>query len=87
METNLTQLVSDRLEIADALHRYAFGLDHNDADALASAFTENCTTGAIVSSYKGVGWKRARGSLKRPRAPALMEVITRLIVGPSSSWG
>ena len=43
METNLTQLVSDRLEIADTLHRYAFGLDHNDADALASAFTADCT--------------------------------------------
>ena len=43
METNSTQLVSDRLEIADTLHRYAFGLDHNDADALASAFTQDCT--------------------------------------------
>jgi len=43
METNLTQLVSDRLEITDTLHRYAFGLDHNDADALASAFTADCT--------------------------------------------
>ena len=43
METNQTQLVSDQLEIADTLHRYAFGLDHNDADALGSAFTEDCT--------------------------------------------
>src|SRR5205823_6810183 len=29
-------------EIADTLHRYAFGLDHGDADSLASALTENC---------------------------------------------
>src|SRR5438270_348874 len=39
---NLTQLACDRYEIADALHRYAFGLDHGDADSLASAFTEDC---------------------------------------------
>jgi hypothetical protein len=33
---------SDRYEIADALHRFAFGLDHGDADSLASALTEDC---------------------------------------------
>jgi len=43
METDLAQLAYDRFEIADTLHRYAFGLDHNDADALASAFIEDCT--------------------------------------------
>ena len=42
MSTDLAQLASDRYEIADALHRYAFGLDHGDADSLASAFTEDC---------------------------------------------
>jgi hypothetical protein len=35
-------LANDRYEIADALHRYAFGLDHNHADSLASALTEDC---------------------------------------------
>ena len=35
------QLAADRYEIADALHRFAFGLDHGDADSLSSAFTEN----------------------------------------------
>src|SRR5581483_1354491 len=35
-------LATDRYEIADALHRYAFGLDHNHADSLASAMTEDC---------------------------------------------
>ena len=35
-------LDSDRYEIADALHRFAFGLDHGDADSLASALTEDC---------------------------------------------
>ena len=38
----MAQLAADRFEIADTMHRYAFGLDHNDADALASAFTEDC---------------------------------------------
>src|SRR5437660_12898471 len=42
METDLAQLAHDRFEIADALHRYAFGLDHGHADSLASALTEDC---------------------------------------------
>lgn len=42
MSTDLAQLACDRYEIADTLHRYAFGLDHGDADSLASAFTEEC---------------------------------------------
>jgi hypothetical protein len=41
MNTDGIQLALDRYEIADALHRYAFGLDHGDADSLASAFTED----------------------------------------------
>lgn len=41
MSTDLLQQACDRYEIADALHRYAFGLDHRDADSLASAFTED----------------------------------------------
>ena len=35
-------LANDRYEIADALHRYAFGLDHNHRDSLASVLTEDC---------------------------------------------
>lgn len=42
MSTDLSQLANDRYEIADTLHRYCFGLDHGDADSLASAFTEDC---------------------------------------------
>src|SRR5947207_2255743 len=42
MSTDLSQLANDRYEIADALHRFAFGLDHGDADSLASAFAEDC---------------------------------------------
>ncbi len=42
MNTDLAQLAHDRYEIADTLHRYAFGLDHGDADSLASAFAEDC---------------------------------------------
>jgi hypothetical protein len=43
MSTDFAQLANDRYEIADALHRYAFGLDHGDADALGSALAEDCT--------------------------------------------
>ena len=42
MNTDLAQLACDRYDIADTLHRYAFGLDHGDADSLASAFTGDC---------------------------------------------
>src|SRR5262245_28975868 len=42
MSTDLAQLANDRYEIADALHRYAFGLDHGSADSLASALSEDC---------------------------------------------
>src|SRR5262249_46379441 len=42
METDFAQLANDRFEIADALHRYAFGLDHGDADSFASALMEDC---------------------------------------------
>jgi SnoaL-like domain len=42
MDPDLAQLAHDRYEIADALHRYAFGLDHNHADTLASVLTEDC---------------------------------------------
>ena len=42
MSTDFAQLANDRYEVADALHRYAFGLDHNKADVLASALAEDC---------------------------------------------
>jgi ketosteroid isomerase-like protein len=42
MSTDQLQQACDRYEIADTMHRYAFGLDLGDADSLASAFTEDC---------------------------------------------
>jgi SnoaL-like domain len=42
MSNDLAQLANDRYEIADALHRYCFALDHGGADSLASALTEDC---------------------------------------------
>ncbi|HST31191.1 MAG TPA: nuclear transport factor 2 family protein [Chthoniobacterales bacterium] len=42
MSNELAQLAADRYEIGDALHRFAFGLDHGDADSLGSALTEDC---------------------------------------------
>jgi SnoaL-like protein len=52
MDTDLAQLAADRYEIADTLHRYAFGLDHGDADSLASVLTEDC-----VLDFKPAGKK------------------------------
>jgi hypothetical protein len=42
MSTDLARQANDRYEVADTLHRYAFGLDHGDADSLASALAEDC---------------------------------------------
>jgi hypothetical protein len=39
---DLAQLAADRYEISDALHRYAFALDHGDADSLTSALAPDC---------------------------------------------
>src|SRR3954468_22910132 len=52
MSTDLAQLSADRYEIADTLHRYAFGLDHGDADSLASALTEDCQFDFTPASQK-----------------------------------
>ena len=42
MSNDLAQIAADRYEIADSVHRFAFGLDHGDADSLASTLTEDC---------------------------------------------
>lgn len=49
---DLAQLAHDRYEIADALHRYAFGLDHGDVEALASALTEDCVIDFTTAASK-----------------------------------
>lgn len=40
-DIKVTNEARDRLEIADALYRFAAGIDFNDADLLTSAFAEN----------------------------------------------
>src|SRR3954462_11863485 len=50
--SDLAQLVYDRFEIADAMHRYAFGLDHGDPDSLASALTEDCVLDFTAAGKK-----------------------------------
>ncbi|MFL6515221.1 MAG: nuclear transport factor 2 family protein [Chthoniobacterales bacterium] len=42
MDPDFAQLANDRYEIADALHRYAFALDHDHPDTLASVLTDDC---------------------------------------------
>lgn len=49
---DLVQLVHDRFEIADTMHRYAFGLDHGDPDSLASAFTADGTIDFTAGARK-----------------------------------
>jgi len=76
METDLAQLAADRYEIADALHRYAFGLDHGDADSLASTLTEDC-----VLDFRPAGKKLG---LDFPRLNGRQAILDALIplLGP-----
>lgn len=50
--SDLAQTAYDRSEIADALYRYAFGLDHGDPDSLASALTEDCVIDFTAAAKK-----------------------------------
>lgn len=67
---------NDRYEIADALHRYAFGLDHNHADSLASALTEDCRFDFTPAGKKlGIGFPAVNG-----RDAILQSVLA--LIGP-----
>jgi hypothetical protein len=76
MSTDLAQLAHDRYEIADALHRFAFGLDHGDADSLASALAEDC-----VFDFTPAGKKLG---LDFPKLTGHKEIVESLIplLGP-----
>jgi hypothetical protein len=76
MSTDLAQLANDRYEIVDALHRYCFGLDHGDADSLASALTEDC-----VLDFRPAGKKL---KLDFPRMASRQVIIDSILplIGP-----
>src|SRR5437762_3229145 len=76
MSSDLAQLSADRYEIADALHRYAFGLDHGDADSLASALAEDC-----VFDFTPAGKKLKLDFGKLTGRQAILEGVLPLI-GP-----
>src|SRR5206468_6289500 len=76
MSADLAQLAADRYEIADALHRFAFGLDHVDADSLSSALTEDC-----VLDFRPAGRKL---DLDFPKITGRQAIVDALIplLGP-----
>jgi SnoaL-like domain len=76
VSADLAQLANDRHEIADALHRYAFGLDHGDADSLASALTEDC-----VFDFTPAGRKLKLDFAKLAGRQAILDGVLPLI-GP-----
>ena len=76
MTSDFAQLANDRYEIADALHRYAFGLDHGDADSLASALTEDC-----VFDFRPAGRKLEIEYPKLTGRQAILDAVLPLI-GP-----
>lgn len=76
MSTDLAQLASDRYEIADALHRYCFGLDHGDADSLGSALTEDC-----VFDFTPAGRKVGLNFPRLTSRQAIIDAVLPLI-GP-----
>ncbi|HVF72935.1 MAG TPA: nuclear transport factor 2 family protein [Chthoniobacterales bacterium] len=76
MTTDAAQLANDRYEIADALHRYAFGLDHGDADSLASALAEDC-----IFDFRPAGKKLGLDFPKLTSRQAILDAVLPLI-GP-----
>jgi hypothetical protein len=76
VSTDLAQLANDRYEVADALHRYAFGLDQGDADSLASALTEDC-----VFDFRPAGKKLQLDFPKISGRQAILDSVLPLI-GP-----
>lgn len=62
MSTDAAELANDRYEIADTLHRYAFGLDHGDADSLGSVLAEDCVFDFTPAGKKlGLDFPRLTG--------------------------
>ena len=76
MNNDLAQVASDRYEIADALHRFAFGLDHGDADSLTSALTEDC-----VLDFRPAGKKLCLDFPKLTGRQAIVDALIPLL-GP-----
>jgi SnoaL-like domain len=76
MSTDLAQLAADRYDISDALHQFAFGLDHGDADSLSSALTEDC-----VLDFRPAGRKLG---LDFPKLTGRQSIVDALIplLGP-----
>ncbi|PZR75826.1 MAG: nuclear transport factor 2 family protein [Chthoniobacterales bacterium] len=76
MSTDPAQLANDRYEIADTLHRYAFGLDHGDADSLGSVFAEDC-----VFDFTPAGKKLGLDFSKLTGRQAIVDALIPLL-GP-----
>ena len=76
MNSDPAQLAADRYEIADALHRFAFGLDHGAPDSLASAMTEDC-----VLDFRPAGKKLGLEFGKLTGRQAIVDALIPLL-GP-----
>src|SRR5436309_2308326 len=76
MSTDISQLANDRYEIADALHRFAFGLDHGDSDSLSSALTEDC-----LLDFRPAGKKLGLDFPKLTGGQAIVDALIPLL-GP-----
>ena len=76
MSNDHAQLAADRYEIADALHRFAFGLDHGDADSLASVLTQDC-----VLDFRPAGRKLGLDFPKLSGRQAILDALIPLL-GP-----
>jgi SnoaL-like domain len=76
MSSDLAQLAAERNEIADALHRFAFGLDHGDADSLASTLADDC-----VFDFRPAGKKLGLDFPKLTGRQAIVDALIPLL-GP-----
>ena len=84
MGSDPAQLTTDRYEIAYAFHRFAFGLDHGNADSLASALTEDCTLDFRPAGRKlGLDFPKLTG--RQPIVDALIPLLGPLDTSHSVS--
>ena len=84
MSNDPAQLANDRYEIADALHRFAFGLDHGDADSVSSALAEDCVLDFRPAGRKlGLDFPRLTG--RQPIADALIPLLGPLDTSHTAS--
>lgn len=77
-------MTHDKIEVAEALHRFAAGIDLRDADLLASAFAEDAVSDFRPAAAKG-GFDYPVLTGRDVIVSALLESLSPLVTSHSTS--